>query len=463
VVAAILAVMLQARVSAPILAIARVAERISQTHQFQDRVEVASGDELGVLAQSFNSMLNEIARRDGRLEREIVERQRVNEELRSAKERAEEGARLKSEFLANMSHEIRTPMNGVAGMISLVLDRTQDPEAREQLLVAQNAAQALITILNDILDLSKIEAGKLTIEVIPCDLPAMARDCLRMFEFAVRQKPLDLCLVVDPGCPVWVRTDPVRLRQVLLNLVGNAVKFTSAGSVTVTLAPQAGDVIRFEVRDTGIGIAADKLHAIFDAFTQADGSHTRQFGGTGLGLTITRRLVQLMGGRLWAESEPGEGSCFVVELALAGAAAPEVQKATPAPALAPAAGFRVLVAEDNPINQKVVCSMLRRQGWSVTLAVNGVEACRYFLENSYDLVLLDVQMPEMDGLEAARRIRGEEVSRGSTRTPILALTAHASESQREQCLEHGMDSVITKPVNLPGLLREINAVVGCPV
>ena len=463
VVAAILAVVLQARVSAPILAIARVAERISQTHQFQDRVEVTSGDELGVLAQSFNSMLNEIARRDAKLEREIVERQRVNVELRSAKERAEEAARLKSEFLANMSHEIRTPMNGVAGMISLVLDRDQDPEAREQLLVAQNAAQALITILNDILDLSKIEAGKLTIEAIACDLPAMARDCLRMFEFAVRQKPLDLRLVVDPGCPVWVRADPVRLRQVLLNLVGNAVKFTAAGSVMVTLAPQAGEVIRFEVRDTGIGIAADKLHEIFDAFTQADGSHTRQFGGTGLGLTITRRLVQLMGGRLWAESEPGQGSRFVVELALAAATAPEVpDKATPT-AAAPAAGFRVLVAEDNPINQKVVCSMLRRQGWNVTLAVNGVEACRYFLENSYDLVLLDVQMPEMDGLEAARRIRAEEVSRGSTRTPILALTAHASESQREQCLEYGMDSVITKPVNLPGLLREITAVVGCPV
>ncbi len=462
VVAAILAVVLQARVSTPILAIAQVAERISQTHRFQDRVEVTSGDELGVLAQSFNSMLNEIARRDAKLEQEIVERQRVNEELRSAKERAEEAARLKSEFLANMSHEIRTPMNGVAGMISLVLDRTQDPEAREQLLVAQNAAQALITILNDILDLSKIEAGKLTIEAIPCDLPAMARDCLRMFEFAVRQKPLDLRLVVDPGCPVWVRADPVRLRQVLLNLVGNAVKFTSAGSVTVTLAPQAGDLIRFEVCDTGIGIAADKLHAIFDAFTQADGSHTRQFGGTGLGLTITRRLVQLMGGKLWAESEPGQGSRFVVELALAGASAPQ-QKATPPPAVAPAAGFRVLVAEDNPINQKVICSMLRRQGWNVTLAVNGVEACRNFLENSYDLVLLDVQMPEMDGLEAARRIRAEEVSRGSARTPILALTAHASESQREQCLEHGMDSVITKPVNLPGLLREITAVVGCTV
>ena len=330
-VAAVLAVVLQARVSAPILAIAEVAERISQTHQFQDRVQVTSADELGVLAQSFNSMLNEIARRDAKLEQEIAERQRVNVELRSAKERAEEAARLKSEFLANMSHEIRTPMNGVAGMISLVLDRVQDPEDREQLLVAQNAAQALVTILNDILDLSKIEAGKLTIEAIACDLPAMARDCLRMFEFAVREKQLDLRLDLAPGCPVWVRADPVRLRQVLLNLVGNAVKFTAAGSVTVTLAPREGDVIRFEVRDTGIGIAPDKLQSIFDAFTQADGSHTRQFGGTGLGLTITRRLVDLMGGRLWAESVPGQGSRFFVELALARAFAPETAEAgTPA-------------------------------------------------------------------------------------------------------------------------------------
>ena len=380
-------------------------------------------------------------------------------ELRSAKERAEEAARLKSEFLANMSHEIRTPMNGVAGMISLVLDRAQNPEDREQLLVAQNAAQALVTILNDILDLSKIEAGKLTLEAIACDLPSMARDCLRMFEFAVREKQLDLRLDLAPGCPDWVRADPVRLRQVLLNLVGNAVKFTAAGSVTVTLAPREGDVIRFEVRDTGIGIAPDKLHSIFDAFTQADGSHTRQFGGTGLGLTITRRLVDLMGGRLWAESVPGQGSRFFVELALARSLPPETAEPAAPPALAPLEGLRVLVAEDNPINQKVICSMLRRQGWNVTLAVNGVEACRLFLEQSFDLVLMDVQMPEMDGLEAARRIRAEEVRRGLARTPILALTAHASKAQHEQCLANGMDSVTTKPVNMPDLLREIASLV----
>jgi signal transduction histidine kinase len=464
VVAAILAMVLQARVSAPILAIAQVAERISETHRFQDRVAVASEDEVGVLAQSFNSMLDEIARRDASLEREIAERQRVNVELRSAMERAEEAARLKSEFLANMSHEIRTPMNGVVGMISLMLDRVQDAENREQLLVAQNAAQALIVILNDILDLSKMEAGRLTIEAVACDLPALARDCLRMFEFAVREKGLDLRLDTAPGCPAWVLSDPVRLRQILVNLVGNAIKFTAAGRVTLALTPGDGDLVLFEVRDTGIGIAAGKLHSIFDAFTQADGSHTRKFGGTGLGLTITRRLVQLMGGRLWAESEPGQGSRFFVELALARGAAPGARNETapaapPMPALP--GGLRVLVAEDNPVNQKVIGSMLRRQGWAITLAASGVEACRCFEESCFDLVLMDVQMPVMDGLEATRRMRAQEALGGRVRTPIVALTAHASQAHREQYLAQGMDSVITKPVNLPDLVREIAAVVVC--
>ena len=202
------------------------------------------------------------------------------------------------------------------------------------------------------------------------------RDCLRMFEFAMREKQLRSARSTwRRRCPVWVRGDPVRLRQVLVNLVGNAVKFTAAGSVTVTLAPRDGDLVRFEVRDTGIGIARKtNCMSIFDAFTQADGSHTRQFGGTGLGLTITRRLVDLMGGRLWAESEPGKGSRFFVELPLARASAPEACGRRSPPcrrAARTAAGLRVLVAEDNPINQKVICSMLRRQGWNVTLAVNG--------------------------------------------------------------------------------------------
>ncbi|MBZ5727575.1 MAG: response regulator [Acidobacteriia bacterium] len=469
-VAALVAMVLQARVSAPILAIANVAERIAATHRFGDRVAVSSSDELGVLARAFNEMLEEIGRSHAELaqqsrslEAEVAERRLVNAELRLAKEKAEEAARLKGEFLANMSHEIRTPMNGVLGMISLVLDRCSDGEEREQLQVAQTAAQSLLSILNDILDLSKIEAGRMTLEAIDFDLRSTVEESLRMFEIAAAEKGLDLSLAFAPDCPGWVRGDPVRLRQVLINLVGNAVKFTSEGAVRVAVRPSGGGV-RIDVADTGIGIEPSKLKSVFEAFTQADGSHTRQFGGTGLGLTITRRLVSLMGGRLWAESEAGKGSLFCVELPLEARPAerPEDPAAEPPPLPPARAGLRVLVAEDNAINQKVIGSMLRRQGWSVTMAGNGTEACQSFLEEPFDLILMDVQMPELDGLEATRRIRREELRRGSFgHIPIIALTAHANQSHHAQCLAAGMDAVITKPVDLKTLLRGIGTVLAC--
>jgi signal transduction histidine kinase len=490
IVAAIVAMALQSRVSAPILAIAKVAERIAATHRFEDRVAVSSTDELGVLAGSFNTMLDEIERRDTELalhrrslEGQVAERNRVNAELLLAKEKAEDAARLKSEFLANMSHEIRTPMNGVMGMISLVLDRCSDAEEREQLLVAQNAAQNLVTILNDILDLSKIEAGKMTLEAIDFDLRSAFEEALRMFDLAVREKNLDLSVEFAPDCPARVSGDPVRLRQVLVNLLGNAVKFTSQGAVRVTVSQERSGIFRFEVQDTGIGIDQAKLSSIFDAFTQADGSHTRQFGGTGLGLTITRRLVNLMGGWLWAESEIGRGSRFSVELPLASSSAPAPSGDAPPDSAgqSPYHELHVLVAEDNPINQKVICSMLRRQGWTVTLAANGKEAYQRYLHEPFDLVLMDIQMPEVDGLEAARLIRQDEARRANSasgreseylgpavrlahlrRIPIIALTAHASKPQHDQCLAEGMDAVITKPVNLPSLLRGIGAVLGFP-
>jgi signal transduction histidine kinase/DNA-binding NarL/FixJ family response regulator len=471
VVAAIVAVALQSRVSAPLLEIASVAERISKTHQYGDRVSVSSFDELGVLANSFNAMLDEIARRDAEvlqqrrsLEEQVAERTRVNAELRLAKEKAEEAARLKSEFLANMSHEIRTPMNGVMGMISLVLDRCQVPEEREQLLVAQTAAQSLVSLLNDILDLSKIEADRMTIEVIGFDIQALLRETIRMFDLAAGQKNLQLGLDLAPGCPSWVRGDPVRLRQVMVNLIGNAVKFTAKGSVQVTVSAHTAGTVRFEVRDTGIGVPLGKLDAIFDAFTQADGSHTRRFGGTGLGLTITRRLVNLMGGRLWAESEVDQGSRFFVELPLDPCAEPVHAESAPQKAPPCLSGLKVLVAEDNSINQKVILSMLRRQGWSITLAENGEQAYRRCLESRFDVILMDVQMPEMDGFEATALIRQEESRRGATgsehRIPIIALTAHASLSQRDQCLAAGMDLVITKPVRLDTLLAGIHEILG---
>ncbi len=468
-VAALVAMLLQFSVSTPVLEMARIAQHITQTHHFEDRVAVESSDELGVLASSFNAMLDEIGRRDSelalqryRLEQQVAERNRVNTELLAAKQKAEDAAQFRSEFLANMSHEIRTPMNGVMGMIDLVLDRNSDPEECEQLLVARNAAQSLVTVLNDILDLSKIEAGKMTIESIGFELSKTLSEALRMFDIQVRQKNLEMRLVMAANCPAWVRGDPVRLRQILINLAGNAVKFTLHGSIQVFVSPSGPGTMRFEVRDTGIGIPSNKLSAIFEAFAQADGSHTRQFGGTGLGLAITRRLVNLMGGRLWAESEMGRGSSFFFDLLLGAVAAPAQVVDAPAPNQAPLPILRVLVAEDHPINQKVICSMLGRQGWATTLATNGDEAWRRFERDAFDLVLMDVQMPEMDGLSATRRIREVEAQRSLGRTPVLALTAHASESQRLQCLEAGMDGVVTKPVAFQALLDSIRGVLGAP-
>lgn len=443
VVAAVLAMVLQARVSAPILTIARVAERIAETHRFSDRVAVVSSDELGVLAESFNTMLDEIERRDA--------------ELRLAKDKAEDLARLKSEFLANMSHEIRTPMNGVVGMISLVLDRCSDPQEKEQLLVAQNAAQSLVGILNDILDLSKIEAGKMTLETIDFDLQETVRDSLRVFEISIREKALHLEITIGHDCPAWVRGDPMRLRQVLVNLAGNAVKFTAQGKVQIRVAPATPGVIRFEVRDTGIGIPPEKLKFIFDPFTQADGSHTRRFGGTGLGLTITRRLVCLMGGELWAESDAGHGSRFYFDLPLPPCSEPaaEIDTATQTEPKLPQ--LHVLVAEDNLINQKVICAILARQGWTIELAGTGAEAYRRFLERRFDLILMDIQMPELDGVEATRLIRQHEIQCRLPRTPIMALTAHSSPIDHARYLAEGMDAIVTKPVNLPTVLREVGA------
>ena len=455
---------LQSRVSRPILGIADVARHITQTHRFEDRVAVESGDEVGVLASSFNAMLDEIQRRDAELnghrrslEEQIAERNRVNAELRIAKEKAESAARMKSEFLANVSHEIRTPMSGILGMTDLALSAAVHPEQQECLRGVKTSAESLLHIINDILDFSKIEAGKMTVEPIDFELRSAVQDSLKLFEIPAREKGVRLGLRVAAECPVWVRGDQVRLRQMLINLLGNAVKFTLQGWVELTVKPGGPGMICFTVADTGIGIPPEKLEGIFEAFTQADGSLTRQFGGTGLGLTITRRLAALMGGRVWAESESGKGSRFHLEVALETRSEPGAPQKQPETMALPA--MDVLVAEDNLINQKVVCTMLRRAGCRTKVAGNGGEAYGLFLQQRFDLILMDIQMPEVDGLEATRLIRQREREHSLDRTPILALTAHTARSQHAECFAAGMDAVVTKPINQAALLGSVASIV----
>ena len=412
---------------------------------------------------------------------DISDRKRMEGELHKAIWASEQATRAKSNFVASMSHELRTPLNAIIGYSEILFEDAQSAGRESEmadLRKIQDAGKHLLGLIDNILDLSKIEAGKMTIEAIDFDLHATLHNGLRLFDITVREKGLELVLDFDAGCPTWVHADPVRIKQILVNIVGNAVKFTAEGSVRVLVSQPTSGTLRFEVRDTGIGIAAAKLQSIFDAFTQADGSHTRQFGGTGLGLAITRRLVNLMNGRLWAESQVGHGSQFFVELPMACGAPPQEGKLVPEPSpgqLCPS--LNILVAEDNPINQKVIGSMLRRQGWTVTLSANGREAFQRYLCGYFDLILMDIQMPEVDGLEATRLIRQEESRRAEagdlalptngdtpcrpSRIPVIALTAHASQSHHDQCITAGMNAVITKPVNLAALLQGISRSLGC--
>jgi signal transduction histidine kinase len=421
-----------------------------------------TGDEVEFLAESFNSMIEALAasqkallEQQGLLEKRIRDR---TDQLEEAMRVAQAANQAKSEFLANISHELRTPMNGVIGMLDMALDRELSQEVAEQLQTAQSCAYSLLSLLNDLLDLSKIEAGKMTLEKIPLDLRSLLADCIKAHQPKAAENSVVLSAEVSPDVPEHISGDPLRLRQIVANLLSNAVKFTEHGSVDVRVGGEfvhpGHFLVEIAVQDSGTGIPADKLLSIFDKFTQANRSVSRKFGGTGLGLAITRSLVELHGGEVKVESELGRGTTFTVTVqcdSADGTGAPQElipAASVPLTALSGSAA-RILVVEDNHVNQKVVTAVLRKRGFSIELANDGQEALsKLEKSDAFDLVLMDVQMPVLDGLETTRLIRREP---RWSELPIIAMTAHAMNGDRERCLEAGMNGYISKPVH-PSLL-----------
>ncbi len=461
---------LQRLISSPLLRLTAIMRTVTQERRYDLRADAAGADEIGELVAGFNEMLSEIQQRDlellhqqaelaANVEARTAELRAANAGLTIARDEAMEASLAKSEFLANMSHEIRTPMNGIIGMLDLVLDTPVTAAQRESLDLVRASAGSLLSILNDILDFSKIESHKLEIDVVPFALQDAVYETLTPLALQAGQNGLDFVVDIAPQVPAGLVGDRGRLQQILGNLVGNALKFTERGHVGVEVREDARgggrSALHFIVSDTGVGIAPDKQATIFEPFRQADGSTTRRFGGTGLGLAISSTLVRMMGGRIWVDSEPGAGSAFHFTAEFGIAEVPQrIREARPITHEDPITRVKVLLVEDNAVNERVAVGLLVTRGHEVTVARDGAAALQAFDESRFDVILMDVQMPVMGGLEATAAIRERE-RRSGGHVRIIAMTAHAMRGDRERCMAAGMDDYLAKPIDRQALFGAV--------